>query len=374
MPRMPMVRHREATESRSDDLPSDGAVLALDNINLDVHDGESMVIVGSSGCGKSTLLRCVAGLEAYDGTIYYGNDDMRDVAPRDRGIGIVFQSYALYPQFEAHGNLAFFFKLHKREAEITDRVRQTSEIMGFGFDQLLDRKPATLSGGQKQRVAIARAICRDPKLLLFDEPLSNLDAQLRSTTRIEIRRLINRFNITTLYVTHDQPEATIMGDRLCVMDRGRVTQVGTYRELYDRPLNTFVASFLGAPAMNLLEGVVHAGEVQVNDMTLPLPARALAYVKTGQPIVIGIRPEHITVDPTPEAPGLRVSFDMIERIPSDRVQLLYTTLGGKPSAAEGKRIVVKAPLEQSIPSNVPVSIRIDAAHVFTFDGTTGKRI
>ena len=220
------------------------ALNALNGINLEVRDGESMVILGSSGSGKSTLLRCIAGLEDYEGDIFYGQQNMKDVPPKDRGIGIVFQNFALYPNFESKGNLGFFFKLRKREAEIDERVKLTSELMGIGFETLLARKPGTLSGGQKQRVAVARAICRDPKLLLFDEPLSSLDAQLRSNTRIEIRRLISRFGITTLYVTHDQTEGTLMGDRIAIMDAGRVLQVGEYRELYDRPANTFVGGLM----------------------------------------------------------------------------------------------------------------------------------
>ena len=379
--RLPFVRYRAegGPESGSDDAPPEGSVLALDDVDLEVHDGESMVIIGSSGCGKSTLLRCVAGLDSYAGTIFYGEDDVHDVTPRDRHIGIVFQHYALYPQFEAEGNLAFFFKLRRRDNEITERVRETSAIMGFGFDQLLARKPATLSGGQRQRVAIARAICRDPKLLLFDEPLSNLDAKLRATTRIEIRRLINRFKITTLYVTHDQTEATLMGDRICVMDHGRIMQTGTYRELYDQPGHTFVAGFLGAPAMNLLEGTVADGVVRMDGLTLPLPAYLRADAKVGQALIIGIRPEHISVGPdavasTPSAhtevgagDRVRVSFDVIERLPSDRVQLLYTWLGGK-------RIAVKAPLDQPIPRGTPVTLRIDPDETHAFDPITGKRI
>lgn len=370
--RQGMVASYSERESGSDVEPQAGEVMALDHANLTVQDGESMVILGSSGCGKSTLLRCIAGLETYEGDIYYGDQDMRDVPPKDRGIGIVFQNYALYPQFESKGNLAFFFKLHKREQEIDERVKLTSQIMGLGFDELLDRKPKTLSGGQKQRVAIARAICRDPKLLLFDEPLSNLDAKLRSSTRLEIRRLINRFNITTLYVTHDQTEATIMGDRLAIMDRGRVLQVGTYRDVYDHPINTFVAGFLGLPPMNLFDGVIDGPVAVVHGMRLPYPERIRRYLADGQKVIAGIRPEAIRVlgegEHAPANAGrLTVTFDHVERLPSDRIQLLYTEF-------EGKRFVVRAPLERDVPIREPVSLALPADEMHLFNAGTQVRI
>lgn len=359
-------------DNGSDVEPELGEVLALDHANLHVKNGESMVILGSSGCGKSTLLRCIAGLETYEGDIYYGEQNMQDVPPKDRGIGIVFQNYALYPQFESKGNLAFFFKLHKREQEVDERVKMTSQIMGLGFDELLDRRPKTLSGGQKQRVAIARAICRDPKLLLFDEPLSNLDAKLRSTTRLEIRRLINRFGITTLYVTHDQTEATIMGDRLAIMDRGRVLQVGTYRDVYDHPANTFVAGFLGMPPMNLFPGVIDGPAVLAHGARLPYPGRLQHYLMNGQNVIAGIRPEAIRVKAegtaVPDNAGmLTVTFDHIERLPSDRIQLLYADLG------EG-RLVVRAPLEQEVPLREPVTLALPADDIHLFNAGTAVRI
>jgi ABC-type sugar transport system ATPase subunit len=359
--------------SGSDDPPPQGSVMALNGVNLDVHDGESMVILGSSGCGKSTLLRVIAGLESYDGAVYYGGQNMQDVPPKDRGIGIVFQNYALYPQYESKGNLAFFFKMHKRDEEISERVRQTSEIMGIGFNQLLDRKPSTLSGGQKQRVAIARAICRDPKLLLFDEPLSNLDAQLRSSTRIEIRRLINRFRITTLYVTHDQTEATIMGDRMAIMDKGRVVQVGAYRDIYDAPVNAFVAGFLGLPPMNLFAGVVERGGVHTLGTWLSTPPRLSDFAVDGQQVIVGIRPEHMTVcvietcAPTNQTGAIVASFELAERLPSERIQLLYATIAGE-------RLVVRAPLDQDVPLSRPLALYVDPGAVHLFRADTGMRL
>ncbi|MCS6849224.1 MAG: ABC transporter ATP-binding protein [Anaerolineae bacterium] len=364
---------RPPRERTAEDAPPEGSVLALDRVSLDVRDGESMVILGPSGCGKSTLLRVIAGLESYDGEVFYGDQNMRDVPPKDRGIGIVFQNYALYPQFESKGNLAFFFRMHKREAEIDERVRQTSQIMGLGFEALLGRMPNTLSGGQKQRVAIARAICRNPRLLLFDEPLSNLDAQLRSSTRIEIRRLINRFAITTLYVTHDQTEATIMGDRLAIMDRGRVLQVGTYRDVYARPANAFVAGFLGVPPMNLFDGLVEAGQVSALQARLTPPPRVLDFVVRGQRIIAGIRPEDIVIE-TDDAPdagdspnALRVAFEFVERLPSDRAQLLHATVGGT-------RLIARAPIERDIPLHKPVRLILPPDRLHFFHAQTGMRI
>jgi ABC-type sugar transport system ATPase subunit len=358
-------------EGGSDEPPPEGSVLALDRASLAVRDGESMVIVGSSGCGKTTLLRVIAGLESYDeGEVRYGDQDMRDVPPKDRGIGIVFQTYALYPQYESKGNLSFFFRMHKRESEINERVRQTSEIMGIGFDQLLDRKPEVLSGGQKQRVAIARAICRDPRLLLFDEPLSNLDAQLRSTTRIEIRRLINRFRITTLYVTHDQAEATIMGDRLAIMDKGRVVQVGTFRDVYDQPINAYVAGFLGSPPMNLFDGFVEHGGVRALGIWVPMAPRVRDLVVEGQVVRVGVRPEHIeALDATADRSTcvMDAVVEHVERLPSERIQLLYANLAGQ-------RIVVRAPIDRPIAWDQRVALRIDPAQLQIFDARSGVRL
>lgn len=196
-----------------------GQIKALDEVTLTVPNGQTLTVVGPSGCGKSTLLRVVAGLnQEYSGQIFYDDQEMTNAPPKDRYIGMVFQNYALYPHFEGHGNLSFFFRLRKiSDQETEERIRITSEIMGIGFNQLLYRKPGTLSGGQQQRVAIARAIVRNPRLFLFDEPLSNLDAKLRTQTRIEIKRLLQRFAITAIYVTHDQVEAMALGDQVAVM-------------------------------------------------------------------------------------------------------------------------------------------------------------
>ncbi len=336
---------------------------ALNGVDLTIEDGESMALLGPSGCGKTTLLRCIAGLEPYEGAVLYDGQDMHEVPPKDRGIGLVFQNYALYPNFESKGNLGFFFKLRKRENEIDERVKQTAEIMGLGFEALLDRMPRTLSGGQKQRVAIARAICRDPKLLLFDEPLSNLDAKLRSDTRIQIRRLISRFSVTTIYVTHDQSEATLMGDRLAVMDQGKIVQVGTYRELYDRPANTFVAGFLGTPPMNLLNGVRAVDGIRVGQSVLPLPESARA-VPADAPIIVGIRPQQLQIDA--QQPWLNAPVEVIERLPAERLQLCHISLAGQ-------ALVAALPLETDIALGSALPLR-PTGEITLFASDNGLRL
>ncbi|MGC8781630.1 MAG: ABC transporter ATP-binding protein, partial [Anaerolineae bacterium] len=271
-----------------------GEILALDHVNLTVPDGQTIAILGPSGCGKSTLLRVVAGLDTgYTGTVYYDGQDMREVPPGDRYIGMVFQNYALYPHFPGRGNLRFFFQVRKApDAEAEERIRITSEIMGIGFAELLERKPGTLSGGQQQRLAIGRAIVRNPRLFLFDEPLSNLDAKLRMQTRVEIKRLLRRFAITALYVTHDQEEAMALADQIAIMREGRIEQVGPYNVLRDDPANAFVAGFLGRRPMNLLPGMVlEDGRLQIGAAAIPLPDAVRPRCATGQAVILGVRPE-----------------------------------------------------------------------------------
>ncbi|HEX2323835.1 MAG TPA: ABC transporter ATP-binding protein, partial [Chloroflexota bacterium] len=279
---------------------------ALDGVDLEVRDGETLAIIGPSGCGKSTLLRVVAGLEPVDsGRVLYDGQDVSAVPPGERGIGMVFQNYALYPHMESRGNLGFFLRLRRRrEEEIDERVRLTAEIMGLGFDELLERKPGTLSGGQQQRVAIGRCIARDPRLILLDEPLSSLDARLRARTRVELKRLLTRFRITTIYVTHDQTEALALATRIAVMRRGRIEQAGTWDELYQRPASAFVAGFVGTPGSppaNLLPGTVSGGRARLAAGELSLPP-ALRGLPEGEKVLLAVRPEHLVV--TPEAdPG-----------------------------------------------------------------------
>jgi multiple sugar transport system ATP-binding protein len=265
----------------------------LRGVSLDIADGEFVALVGPSGCGKSTLLRLIAGLEPPDaGTLRLGGRDITRVAPKDRNVAMVFQNYALYPHMTVARNLGFALKLQGLPAaEIDARVRRVAQTLEIGA--LLERKPGQLSGGQRQRVAMGRAIVRDPQAFLFDEPLSNLDAQLRVQMRIEIKALHQRLRTTTVYVTHDQVEAMTMADRIVVLRDGTIEQVGTPLELYDRPANAFVARFIGSPAMNLLEGRVEAGGAQLrldDGALLPLPP---APVADGQRVLLGVRPEHV---------------------------------------------------------------------------------
>src|SRR5262252_1309643 len=272
-----------------DDVP------AVRGINLDIPDKEFVVLVGPSGCGKTTTLRMIAGVEDItDGEVLIGGDLVNDLPPKDRDIAMVFQNYALYPHMTAFENMSFGLRL-KRVArdEIERRVRAAAEILDIG--KLLDRKPKQLSGGQRQRVAMGRAIVRDPKVFLFDEPLSNLDAKLRVAMRAEIKALHQRLKTTTVYVTHDQIEAMTMADKIVVMHDGRVEQIGTPLELYDRPGNLFVAQFIGSPAMNVIEGTVRrnggASHVEAaGGIRWPLAAVSAA---DGQRVAYGIRPEHL---------------------------------------------------------------------------------
>ncbi|MCG5479162.1 ABC transporter ATP-binding protein [Sinorhizobium alkalisoli] len=269
-----------------------GAVPVIHGVSMDIEDGEFVTLVGPSGCGKSTLLRMLAGLEDISGgDIRIGGRVVNDVAPKERDIAMVFQSYALYPHMTVAQNMGFALRLKGQDkATIDERVREAADILALG--PLLDRLPKQLSGGQRQRVAMGRAIVRHPQVFLFDEPLSNLDAKLRVTMRAEIKELHQRLKTTTVYVTHDQIEAMTMADRIVVMRGGKVEQIGRPLELYDRPVNTFVASFIGSPAMNLLEGrIVDGSFVTSGGVALPLPSDG----KGDAAGIYGIRPEHLTI-------------------------------------------------------------------------------
>ena len=269
-----------------------GPVKVLSGIDLEIADGEFVVLVGPSGCGKSTLLRSIAGLEEVTaGDIMIGDRRVNDIAPRDRDIAMVFQSYALYPHMNVESNMSFSLKLRKEaEDKIGMRVSTASGTLGLGA--LLKRLPKQLSGGQRQRVAMGRAIVRDPKVFLFDEPLSNLDAKLRAQMRTEIKALHQQLGTTSIYVTHDQIEAMTMANRIVVLNEGIIQQVGAPLELYDKPANIFVAGFIGSPTMNFIEGVaMKGGKVKLSDAsTLDVTAKSL---RNGQQVALGIRPEHL---------------------------------------------------------------------------------
>ncbi|MDR9809957.1 ABC transporter ATP-binding protein [Rhizobium hidalgonense] len=268
-----------------------GAVPVIHGVSIDIEDGEFVTLVGPSGCGKSTLLRMLAGLEEIsDGEIRIGGRVVNDVAPKERDIAMVFQSYALYPHMTVAENMGFALKLQGRnKSTIEKQVREAADILALG--PLLDRLPKQLSGGQRQRVAMGRAIVRHPQVFLFDEPLSNLDAKLRVTMRAEIKELHQRLKTTTVYVTHDQIEAMTMADKIVVMRSGGVEQIGKPLELFDRPANTFVASFIGSPAMNLFEGKVSGGSFVLDGTSLPLPPGR----QNADAVTYGIRPEHMAI-------------------------------------------------------------------------------
>ncbi len=265
---------------------------AVNDVSIDVADGEFMILVGPSGCGKSTLLRMIVGLEDItDGDMIIGGERVNDLAPRDRNLSMVFQNYALYPHLSVYENIAFPLRLAKTsEKEIDQKVREASKTLDL--DEHLERKPANLSGGQRQRVAMGRAIVREAQAFLFDEPLSNLDAKLRGQMRTEIARLQKKLGITTVYVTHDQTEAMTLGDRVAVMKRGNLQQLASPRELYEQPVNLFVAGFIGSPPMNFLPATVENGQVTLPFGTFPLPADKAARAEGKGLLMAGIRPEH----------------------------------------------------------------------------------
>ncbi len=317
---------RVALENVTKEYP--GGVIAARDVNLEIRDGEFVVLVGPSGCGKSTTLRMVAGLESItSGTVSIGDRVVNDVEPKDRDIAMVFQSYALYPHMSVRENMAFGLKLRKMSAdEIDQRVRDAATTLGIL--ELLERKPRALSGGQRQRVALGRALVRDPAVFLFDEPLSNLDAKMRVQMRTEISRLHHQLGATMIYVTHDQVEAMTMGERIVVMESGRIQQVDTPLNLYERPINKFVAGFIGSPAMNFLEGrlIQKDGwklETKVGPVPLPdgwePPAGAM-----DRELALGIRPEHITVN---DHGPWRLTVQVIE--PLGNETLLYLTTGSE---------------------------------------------
>ncbi|MDX2138939.1 MAG: ABC transporter ATP-binding protein [Chloroflexota bacterium] len=263
----------------------------IDNVSLKISSGSVVAFLGPSGCGKSTLLRLVAGLiEPDGGRVLYDDVDVRQIPPENRGIGMVFQEGALIPHWSAGGNIGFFLSLRKREAEVPERVARISQITGIGLEKLLDRRPGQLSGGERQRVGIARALARDPRVFLFDEPFSNLDAKLRTQARVELKRLLHEFPVTSLYVTHDQVEAVSLADKTVVMRAGRFEQVGDYLTLYDNPLNLFVATFIGTPTINLFSG--HVREHRwYGDQFGGYPIRS--DLPDGSSVTLGIRGEHI---------------------------------------------------------------------------------
>ncbi len=341
-----------------------GDTQVIHGVDIAIDDGEFVVFVGPSGCGKSTLLRLIAGLEEISaGELYIADALVNDLSPRERGIAMVFQSYALYPHMSVYKNMAFGLRITVRDRrEVERRVRNAAKILQL--EELLDRRPAQLSGGQRQRVAIGRAIVRDPKVFLFDEPLSNLDAALRVQTRIEIAKLHRELGSTIVYVTHDQVEAMTLADRIVVLNEGRVEQVGTPLELYNSPRNLFVAGFIGSPKMNTVQARVEAAGPDSLMLALDgQPAFALGClpgeVRDGEQVTLGVRPEHLRVGGDRPALALRGRVDVVEYLGD--VSYLYLTLN------DGSGVVVSSQGTSRARSGQQVSVGAPDAAVHVFD-------
>jgi multiple sugar transport system ATP-binding protein len=343
-----------------------GAVSVLKNLNLDVAEGEFIVLLGPSGCGKSTLLNCLAGLlELSEGQIHIKGKNVTWAEPSDRGIGMVFQSYALYPQMTVRGNLSFGLKIAGLpKDEIERRIARASEILQI--EPLLDRKPGVLSGGQRQRVAIGRALVRDVDVFLFDEPLSNLDAKLRSELRVEIKRLHTRLKNTMVYVTHDQIEALTLADRIAVMRGGIIQQLAAPQEIYNKPTNLFVAGFIGSPSMNMLHGAVQDGRFVAGDLSLDLAGYDGGALIDRPEAILGLRPEHLTIVGAPEAGRTIPAVVEIDE-PMGADSLIWLM-------AQGVQMSVRVPVEKRLEAGTEVHLRVDIPKASLFDTGTEQRV
>jgi multiple sugar transport system ATP-binding protein len=338
-----------------------GALTVLHGIDLGISDGEFVALVGPSGCGKSTLLRIISGLDMpSSGQIMIGDEDMTDVLPKDRDIAMVFQSYALYPHLSVAENMGFSLKMRRTpRSEIDRRVRATAGILNLG--DYLERRPRELSGGQRQRVAMGRAIVRDPQVFLFDEPLSNLDAKLRVQMRTEIRALHQRLGATTIYVTHDQIEAMTMADRIVVMRDGRIEQVGTPLELYDRPANRFVAGFIGSPAMNFLPAWAEEGQILIGGQEVAARAPLPADIDPARVASVGLRPEHLLLRGHGRL-EMKVSVEVVE--PTGAETLVSARVDGTEILA-----ALRDRVSPQIGKEITLAFEPCNLHVFDGDGT-----
>ncbi|KUF08082.1 ABC transporter ATP-binding protein [Leucobacter sp. G161] len=336
---------------------------SVDQLSLEIEDGEFLVLVGPSGCGKSTTLRMLAGLEEIDeGRILIGESDVTDVAPKDRDIAMVFQNYALYPHMTVAENMGFALKIAGiSKDERAARVLEAAKLLDL--EDYLDRKPKALSGGQRQRVAMGRAIVRQPRVFLMDEPLSNLDAKLRVQTRTQIASLQRRLGVTTVYVTHDQTEALTMGDRIAVLKDGVLQQVGTPSELYETPVNVFVAGFIGSPAMNLFPTTLTAEGVKFGSLTVPVAAVGAAT----NAVTVGIRPEDLVVATAGE-PGVSVQIDLVEELGADGYLYGHTTDG------EAAQIVARVDGRNHPKAGETVTLVPNPKHMHVFDAVSGERL
>ncbi len=345
---------------------------AVDALDLDVGDGEFLVLVGPSGCGKSTSLRMLAGLEEVnDGHIFIGEKDVTDVPPKDRDIAMVFQNYALYPHMTVAENMGFALKIAGvGKEERAQRVQEAAKLLDL--EPYLARKPKALSGGQRQRVAMGRAIVRQPQVFLMDEPLSNLDAKLRVQTRTQIASLQRRLGVTTVYVTHDQVEAMTMGDRVCVLKDGLLQQVDTPRNLYDRPDNVFVAGFIGSPAMNLIDVDLDANGAVLGGRSLPLPRETLAALAADNctTATIGFRPESVRL--VGEGQGFAYEVVVVEELGSDAYA--YGTMHTSRSTAGDKLVTIRVNARQVPMKGETIYLDIPAEEAHVFSTSTGRRV
>jgi multiple sugar transport system ATP-binding protein len=353
-----------------------GGTVAVEEFSLNIRDQEFVVLVGPSGCGKSTTLRMVAGLEeATRGTIRIGNRVVNDVPPKDRDIAMVFQNYALYPHMTVYKNMAFGLRLRRfPKAEIDRRVREAAKILGI--EELMDRKPRALSGGQRQRVAVGRAIVRQPQAFLFDEPLSNLDAKLRVEMRAELKRLHHRLKTTVIYVTHDQAEAMTLGDRVVVMNAGRVQQVAPPLTVYDYPVNRFVAGFLGTPAMNFIPGRLVAqdgavcfaiGEARIC-LTDRMARRTAAYA--GKSVTMGVRPEDVGHENTGKFEGRQNVLSVVVRVvePLGDEQIIHA------AGPQETPLVCKLDSHVTVKVDQRLDVHLAMNRIHLFDDVTGQNI
>ncbi|GAB3502533.1 ABC transporter ATP-binding protein [Amycolatopsis cihanbeyliensis] len=364
---MAVVSYRSASRV----FPSTPPVRAVDNLDLDITDGEFLVLVGPSGSGKSTALRMLAGLEDVDeGSIFIDERDVTAVPPKDRDIAMVFQSYALYPHMTVAENMGFALKLKRvNKSEVAKRVRHAAELLDL--TAYLDRKPKALSGGQRQRVAMGRAIVREPAVFLMDEPLSNLDAKLRVETRANIAALQNRLGTTTIYVTHDQVEAMTMGHRVAVLKDGLLQQCDTPRVLYERPLNSFVAGFIGSPSMNLHDAPLSAQGAQLDGLTVPLPRATLEAARQEglSSVTVGLRPEALRlVEPGGES--AKLSVELVEELGADAYVHGSIQVGDQTA-----RLIVRVDGRRPPQLGETVQLRLDdPEQVHVFSPETGLRL